>query len=541
MGGGANKMGNTIESTILGGFANNVEGQQNFVGGGGENTISSASASTTILGGYGNSINGEASTIVGGNGNSINGNYSVIVGGEGSSAGSNSFAGGVGVSVGNNSFGRGGSSYSIGNNFFGINVANGAVVNRDTPNAAARLTVNGDLRVQQNANDTNSCGSSTAGVIKTVKGTPLVGSTSQYCPCVCNGSNWESLFDTPQCLSACNDPRAAKKAACGTEYRTCTAGELLDYKSYFYRGDGNDGANTNNDWIWLCYEKESSHTITCKVTNACQPGDTTTNSQLCPYVGTTNSTKKSDRELSTNDIPKKLVADYINGCTSNPDDQSSKCQYYCKFGYTRRKLPTHGQNECLQNHCQGFVEGNGAGWDTNWVKSNIDSNAMPCSNADTFPLDPHLKSWVGLDSLSYAGASSQCTQGGCQRHCEYGYHKEGNSCVVNTCAPYNYVNAEKCVNSEAFPIDPHLKSWSYQGTSCGTSAAGNCSFRCYKNHHLSSNRCVADTQYVSCSGSPASNASWNGDGSTYLQTWVQTSGDSGYRSPSSKSAHLADS
>jgi hypothetical protein len=82
------------------------------------------------------------------------------------------------------------------------------VVGKNAPNHAAALSIHGALRIQENTAKNNqlvTCTSNLAGTVKSVKAVYNAGQTNanQLCPCLCDGTKWEPLITTPQCINAC--------------------------------------------------------------------------------------------------------------------------------------------------------------------------------------------------------------------------------------------------------------------------------------------------------------------------------------------------
>ncbi|MDR2190824.1 MAG: hypothetical protein LBP53_06750 [Candidatus Peribacteria bacterium] len=192
-----------------------------------------------------------------GNGNSISGNYSLVAGS------------GVKL-VGNQSFVRNGagSAFSVNaSNVFALNVAKGMIVKSASPHSLATLTLSGDLRIEENANDAKDCTNAVIGVTKTVIKT--VGTDTVSCPCFCDGKNgtgWKSLLDSTFCRQTCGDiyisienqtdctaytlsscPANGNCSSCGGKYKldTCKSGYTLQNNLCVINGACGSANGTN--------------------------------------------------------------------------------------------------------------------------------------------------------------------------------------------------------------------------------------------------------------------------------------------------------
>jgi hypothetical protein len=106
---------------------------------------------------------------------------------------------------------------------FAVRGERGMVVGRNAPHQSATLSVNGALRVQVNTGKnallgTGTCTSNLIGTVKVMSGVYNAGggNASQVCPCLCNGSKWQTMISTPQCINACEGrvPQGSDKPVC---------------------------------------------------------------------------------------------------------------------------------------------------------------------------------------------------------------------------------------------------------------------------------------------------------------------------------------
>jgi hypothetical protein len=72
-------------------------------------------------------------------------------------------------------------------------------VRTNTPHLFATLTVNGDIRVQEDTTKNTQCNTATVGTVKTISQS----NTNQVCSCLCNGTNWQPMLDTEECKNQC--------------------------------------------------------------------------------------------------------------------------------------------------------------------------------------------------------------------------------------------------------------------------------------------------------------------------------------------------
>ena len=325
---------NTIErwknSVILAWESNSINSNNSFIGWWIENKVFDNSASSLIIGGENNVVDGsynkaENSLIIW-NSNNVWGSYSSVIWNNNKIENANySVAMWSGAKVKwNNSFlwTDGGEEVTLNESgVFVIISEQGMAVGNPTIDDLAKLNIWGSFIVSTWVNDENiQCGTGNGvWIIKLVDRTDIL---EQKCLCNCDGEKWNSMMWDWQCESICNWDRADFTPECPI-WKWITIVESGDKKlfswecvwwtvideSYFYKWDT----------VYRVCQSKNGNTTTCKYTSKCIWN--------VPWSGV--SAQKNNNIVPRIEWPEIQY--------SYSEDKSAVCTYSCKDGYALKE------------------------------------------------------------------------------------------------------------------------------------------------------------------------------------------------------------